>query len=113
MTSSAAIARVLPDVQREVVLGLTTDRSVRRAGIAGAEWHITPVNLSSRTAQLRFSESLIAKMIRDGLLYVTQATGPLPRNPEGVKFSARLSRTGFEVRQHLLDAGHGTESEQP
>lgn len=106
MTSSANIARALLPEQREVVLGLTTDRSVRRPGIAGAEWHITPVNLSSRTAQLRFSEDLIAGLVRDGLLYVTQATGPLPRNPDGVKFSARLSRTGFEVRQHLLDAGH-------
>ncbi|WP_332657320.1 hypothetical protein [Brevundimonas sp.] len=103
MSTPAAIARRVTQEQRDVILGLNMERSVRRPGIAGRPFHI-PANLNSRVAKMSFSEDLILGMINDGLLYATQATGPLPGRPEGVKFSARLSKLGFQVRACLIDS---------
>lgn len=97
MTSSANIARGLSQAQRDVIRGLGADRCVLRPGHAGAPFHLSPVNLNSKQGRMRFAEDLILGMIADGLLYVTQATGALPGRPEGVIFSARLSKAGSEV----------------
>lgn len=104
MTSPAKIAYSLSCAQREVVRGLTADRAVLRPGHAGTPFHLSPVNLNSTEGRMRFPEALILGLIADGLLYATQATGALPGRPEGVIFSARLSKAGSDVRLLLKEA---------
>lgn len=103
MTISAALARSLTQDQRAVILGLNVNRSVRRPGIAGRDYFLSPTITGTREGRMRFSEELVDRMISADLLYVTQNTGALPGRPEGVNFSARLSKLGFEVRACLVD----------
>lgn len=103
MTSAAAFARSLTQDQRTVILGLNMNRCVRRPGIAGRDYFLSPTVTGTREGRLRFDETLVARMVSDGLLYVTQTTGALPGRPEGVPFSARLSKLGCEVRTCLVD----------
>lgn len=104
MTGAAAIARELSEDARALLKALTPVQAVRRPGIANRPFHISPANLDSWAGRARFPEEMILDLIAKGVLYVTQATGALPGRPEGVAFSARLSKLGEEVRTVLRDA---------